>query len=293
MDGVPTPAPPYERAPEGTRDEQRMADGQMLVRRRWTLPGAARAVLLVHGLGEHSGRYRHVAAWFNARGYDVMAYDQRGHGMSPGRRGALARGDDLLSDLATVYADYAAQAQAPALPLLLGHSMGGLVAARAVLDGRVTPAALVLSSPAFRSHEATWLQSLAAVLSRTLPNLPLRTGLAVEHLSHDASVLAAYRRDPLCSARITPRLADFIFRAGPSCIADASRLRVPTLLLAAGADRLVDAAGSREFASAAWATRQLTARHFDTLYHELFNEAEPARSQVMKQLGDWLGRLPG
>ncbi|MGA0587616.1 alpha/beta hydrolase [Dyella sp. KRB-257] len=291
MDVDARPQPPYVRAPEGVLDARPVADGQELVRRHWALPGASRAVLLVHGLGEHSGRYRHVAAWFNARGYDALGYDQRGHGLSRGPRGALSRSDDLLTDLAAVYADYAARA--PALPLLLGHSMGGLVAARAVLDGRVAPAALVLSSPAFRSHEARWLQSLAAGLARALPNLPLRTGLAVDRLSHDASVAAAYRHDPLCSARITPRLADFIFRAGPSCIADASRLTVPTLLLAAGADRLVDAAGSREFAAAAWATGRLTARHFDTLYHELFNEAEPARSQVMKQLGDWLARLPG
>ena len=290
MDVAARPQPPYASAPEGVRDEQRLADGQVLVRRRWAVPGASRAVLLVHGLGEHGGRYRHVAAWFNDRGYDVMGYDQRGHGLTPGPRGALSREDDLLSDLAAVYADYAAQA--PALPLLLGHSMGGLVAARAVLDGRVTPAALVLSSPAFRSHEAPWLQSLAAVLARTVPNLPLRTGLALAHLSHDPAVVAAYRDDPLCSGRITPRMADFIFRAGPACIADAARLPVPTLLLAAGADRLVDPAGSREFASAAWSSPHLTTRHFDTLYHELFNEAEPGRGQVMKQLGDWLARLP-
>ncbi len=291
MDVVTHPQPPHARAPEGVLDSRPVADGQQLVHRHWARPGATRAVLLVHGLGEHSGRYRHVAAWFNARGCDVLGYDQRGHGLSPGPRGALSRGDDLLSDLATVYADYAAQA--PALPLLLGHSLGGLVAARTVLDGRVTPAALVLSSPAFLSHEARWLRSLAAGLARALPNLPLRTGLAVDHLSHDPSVVAAYRDDPLCSARITPRMADFIFRTGPSCLADASRLALPTLLLAAGADRLVNAAGSRQFAAAAGATRQLTARYFDTLYHELFNEAEPARSQVMKQLGDWLARLPG
>lgn len=291
MDVATRPQPPHIRAPEGTREEQRLPDGQILVRRRWALPGANRAVLLVHGLGEHSGRYRHVAAWFNARGYEVLGYDQRGHGLTAGPRGVLSRSDDLLSDLAAVYADYAGSA--PALPLLLGHSMGGLIAARAVLDGRVTPAALVLSSPAFRSHEAPWLQSLAAVLARTLPNLPLRTGLALDHLSHDAAVIAAYRNDPLCSGRITPRVADFIFRAGPACIDDAARLPVPTLLLAAGADRLVDPAGSREFAAAAGSSPHLTTRHFDTLYHELFNEAEPGRSQVMKQLGDWLARLPG
>lgn len=291
MDVASYPKPPYARAPEGMLDAQRMADGRTLRRRNWPLPTATGAVLLVHGLGEHSGRYRHVAAWFNARGYDVRSYDQRGHGLSEGARGGIRHADDLLDDLAAVYAAYAADAPAP--PLLLGHSMGGLVAARAVLDGRLQPPAMVLSSPAFLSHEPGWLQALARVLVRTVPGLPLRTGLAVNALSHDPAVNAAYRTDPLCSRRITPRMADFIFRAGPSCIADASRLAVPTLLLAAGADQLVDPAGSRAFASAAWACRCLTARHFDTLYHELFNEAEPARTQVMKQLGDWLARLSG
>src|SRR5690242_21905280 len=112
MDVDARPQPPYARAPEGVLDSRPVADGQMLVRRHWALPGASRAVLLVHGLGEHSGRYRHVAAWFNARGYDVVSYDQRGHGLSPGPRGALSRDDDLLSDLAAVYADYAARAPA-------------------------------------------------------------------------------------------------------------------------------------------------------------------------------------
>lgn len=291
MDAASATPPPYAHAPEGVRDTLPMADGQSLARRHWARPDATRAMLLVHGLGEHSGRYRHVAAWFNARGYDVLAYDQRGHGLSPGPRGALARRDDLLTDLAAVYADYARRAPAP--PLLLGHSMGGLVAARAVLDGRVTPPALVLSSPALRSHEGAPLRLLARVLARLAPRLPLRTGLALDGLSHDPAVAAAYRADPLCSARITPRLADFIFRAGAACLADAPALAVPTLLLAAGADRLVDPAGSRQFAAAAAGTGRLTARHFDTLFHELFNEAEPGRSQVFKQLGDWLARLPG
>lgn len=284
------PQPTHADAPEGTREEQRMADGQRLVRRHWVLPGATRAALLVHGLGEHCGRYGRFAAWLNARGYDVLSYDQRGHGLTPGQRAALAHPDDLLDDLAAVYADYAAQA--PALPLLIGCSMGGMVTTRAVLDGRVTPAGLVVTSPAFRSHASPWLQRLAAVLTRVTPNLPLRTGLPSDHLSHDPAVNAGFRDDPLCTGRITPRLADFIFRAGPSCIADAARLAVPTLLLAAGADWHVDPAGSRAFAAAACNTGHLTTRHFDTLYHELLNEAEPGRSQVLKQLGDWLARLP-
>jgi len=274
----------------GRIDEQRMADGLALWLRRWPLADAKRAVLIAHGLGEHSGRYAHVAAWFRQRGFDVLSYDQRGHGETAGPRGALKHEDDLLTDLTAVYNDYAAKHDRA--PLLLGHSMGGLVAARTMLDGRIKPTAMMLTSPALRSWEGAGMRKLAHVLASLLPNLPLSNGLKVDHLSHDASVIAAYRNDPLVFGKITPRLADFIFRAGEASIADAAKLPVPTLLLVAGADKLVDPAGSTAFATAASSTGQLTTRHFAALYHELMNEAEPARTQVMKQMGDWLDRLP-
>jgi alpha-beta hydrolase superfamily lysophospholipase len=265
-----------------------MADGQRIFLREWPCTTARGAVLIVHGLGEHSGRYQPLAQWFQQRGYAVRSYDQRGHGQTPGQRGALRHGDDLLEDLATVHAHFADRL--PQAPLLLGHSMGGLVAARAVLDGRIAPPAMVLSSPALRSWQSPAMVALAGALSGVAPRLPLRNGLACDKLSHDACVVSAYRNDPLCSGWITPRLADFIFRAGAASIADAGRLAVPTLLLVADSDALVDPSGSRDFSRAAAATQRLTTRFFSTLYHELFNEAEPGRSQVLMQLADWLGR---
>lgn len=269
-----------------TLHTQVMADGLRLLVRDLSHPAPRGAALIVHGLGEHSGRYQRLAQWLHVRGYAVRCYDQRGHGQSGGARGALRHPDDLLEDLVAVYNDYTASAPAP--PLLLGHSLGGLVAVRAVLDRRVRPAQLVLSSPALRSWAPAWQHRLARLLDRTLPQLPLRNGLRADRLSHDPQVPSDYRDDPLRHGWITPRLADFIFRAGASSIADASRLTVPTLLLVAGADALVDPAGSRDFADAAWATGKLTTRFFATLYHELLNEAEPGRGQVLKQLGDWL-----
>jgi alpha-beta hydrolase superfamily lysophospholipase len=265
-----------------------MSDGQSLFQRDWPRAHARGAVLIVHGLGEHSGRYARLASWFNKRGYAVRSYDQRGHGQSAGQRGALRHRDDLLTDLTAVYAHYAATLAQP--PLLLGHSMGGVVALRAVLEGRVMPPALALSSPALRSRESRRMIGFASVLSRLVPRLPLRNGLDAGKLSHDPQVQADYLGDPLRHGWITPRLADFIFKAGAACIADAARLPVPTLLLVADGDELVDPAGSRAFARTAAVSGQLTTRFFSTLYHELFNEAEPGRSQVLMQLGDWLGR---
>lgn len=286
----PAPAPAPSLDADGARHETwlDMADGQRLFVRDWPLAQSRGAVLIVHGLGEHSGRYERLAHWFGQRGYAVRSYDQRGHGRTPGSRGALRHGDDLPSDLAAVYRDYADSL--PHAPLLLGHSMGGLVAVRTVLDGRIAPPAMVLSSPALRSWESPVMIKLAHALVWLLPNLPLRNGLNFDKLSHDREVVANYRSDPLRHGRITPRLADFIFSAGASSIAEAAHLAVPTLLLVADSDGLVDPAGSRAFARAAAPGGPLTARFFATLYHELFNEAEPGRSQVLRQLADWLGR---
>lgn len=266
-----------------------LADGRRLCVHDWPMsPGteARTGVLIVHGLGEHAGRYGALAAWFHTRGWAVRSYDQRGHGRSPGRRGALARPLELLEDLAEVHGRFATALGEP--PLLLGHSLGGLVALRAVLDGYVAPRALVLSSPALRTWTPAWERALATRLANVLPNLPLRSGLPFEALSHDAAVVEAYRRDPLRSGWITPRLARFIFDSGPYCITRAAELAVPTLLLVAAADRLVDASGSRAFAAAAGTGGGLTVRVYEQLFHELFNEAEPGRSQVLSQLDKWL-----
>lgn len=265
-----------------------VADGQRLFLRDWPIRQPRGTVLFVHGLGEHGARYQRLAQWFNDRGYSVRGYDHRGHGQSTGQRGAIRHSDDLLEDLATVYIHFAEATRSA--PLLLGHSMGGLVAARTVLDGRITPPAMVLSSPAFRSWEPPSMIRLARVLTRIAPRLPLLSKLRIDRLSHDPAVMEEYHADRLRTSQITPRLADFIFRAGASSIADAKHLAVPTLLLVAGSDELVDPSGSRDFSRRATHTQQLTTRFFSNLYHELFNEAEPGRSQVLMQMGDWLGR---
>ncbi|WP_341675550.1 lysophospholipase [Niveibacterium sp. SC-1] len=256
-----------------------------LYRRDWPVSAPRAAVLIVHGLGEHSGRYAALAHWFNARGFAVRGYDHQGHGRSPGRRGALSHGEALADDLATEY--QRASVELGGAPLLLAESMGGAVASYAVCARRLRPPAMVLISPALRSWAPAWQRGLAEGLSGLLPNLPLRQGLPSRYLSHDARVVAAYRADPLVHAAITPRLADFIFRAGADALAAADRLAVPTLLLVAGEDRFVDPSGSEDFARAAPASLMRFQR-FPGLYHEIHNEAEPARSEVLAVLAEWL-----
>jgi alpha-beta hydrolase superfamily lysophospholipase len=272
----------------------RTRDGLALRRRDWPAAGAHGTIVIVHGLGEHAGRYAHVAARLNASGWTVVGYDQRGHGTSPGARGRLAAGDDLLADLAAVIDD--ARRDSPRRLALLGHSLGGLVAARFVAGGLESPRppwqrdvdALVLSSPALDIGMTALKRALLATLERLAPNVGIGNGLDVEAISRDAAVVAAYRDDPLVHDRIAPRLVRFLADAGPAVRALAPRWQVPTLLLYAGSDRLVVPAGSAAFAAAAPAD-VVTARAFAPLFHEIFNE--PERDEVLAVLAAWLDTL--
>ena len=267
-------------------------DGLSLHLQHWPAAGAARgSVLLVHGLGEHIGRYAHVASQLNAWGWQVFGYDQRGHGRSEGPRGGLGADDDLLHDLAAVID--AVRAVQPGPLVLLGHSMGGLVAARFVAGSAgaqwARPVqALVLSSPALDPGMSIPQKLLLASLGRLAPNLAVGNGLKPEWISHDAQVVRNYVADPLVHDRVTPRLARFIVDGGTAVAERAEAWSVPTLLLYAGSDRCVAPAGSAGFAAAA--PQALVAAHeFRPLYHEIFNE--PEQADVFGVLHDWLDTL--
>ncbi len=262
--------------------------------RQWEAgPTARGSVLLVHGLGEHVGRYAAVADALNHAGWTVWGYDHRGHGASGGARGVLAADDSLLRDLARVID--ALRAREPGALVLLGHSMGGAVAARFVAEGlQAQPAswwrpvdALALSSPALDIGLNPGQRLLLAVLGRLAPDLALGNGLDPAWVSRDAAVVRAYRDDPLVHDRITPRLVRFMADAGAFVRARAAHWPVPTLLQWAGADRCVRPAGSAAFAAAAPAS-VVQHRTYPTLAHEIFNE--PEREQVLAELTHWLAR---
>ncbi|HEX5390978.1 MAG TPA: alpha/beta hydrolase [Burkholderiaceae bacterium] len=269
-----------------------LRDGENLAVYDWPLfPGQRprAVVLIVHGLGEHAWRYDHVARRLNAWGFQVRAYDQRGHGESGGARGVLPADNALLADLAEVVDDTREQCCNPwACPMvLLGHSMGGLVAARFVA-GRLRPVeGLVLSSPALDPGLSIWQKGLIRVLYRLAPNLALGNGLDASKLSHDPAVVAAYEADPRVHDRISARLALFIERESAVTLAAAPRWTLPTLLLYAGADALVRPAGSRAFAAAA-PPEVVFSHGFDDLYHEIFNERDAG--PVFEALEHWLDR---
>ena len=267
-------------------------DGLALHLRVWPAANASRGVaVLVHGLGEHIDRYDHVARRLNAIGFAVVGYDHRGHGRSPGQRGGMPADESLCADLGRVL--YAAR-EAFAGPLVLvGHSLGGLIAGRFVAEGlQPRPAtwwrpvdALVMSSPALDPGTNAVQKLLLAVVAPMLPNLAVNNGLKVDWISRDASVVKAYAADPLVHDRITGRVGLFVARLGPAVIAAAPKWKTPTLLMWAGADRCVAPAGSAAFAAAA-PRDVVTVREWPGLFHEIFNE--PEQGDVLKVLDDWL-----
>ena len=268
----------------------RTRDGLDLHLNDWPAAQPRAPMLLVHGLGEHSGRYAALAGDLNALGVSVRAFDHRGHGRSQGKRGAVGKDPDCLSrDALEVFNAYAAEGSD--LPFLFGHSMGGLVAMHAVGTFGLRPRGLVASSPALASHAGKFDRLLSKVLLRLAPDLTVANGLPADKLSHAPDVERAYLDDPDNHNRVSARLARYIFDAGPEVVAMAPTWSVPTPLQIAGSDQLVDPAGARTFAAAA-PKAMLECHDYADLYHEIYNETEPARGVVLADLAAWLRHHP-
>ncbi|MDE2615487.1 MAG: lysophospholipase [Burkholderiales bacterium] len=276
--------------PESTLTTFVASDGDNLAIQDWPLDPGTRlrgVVVLVHGLGEHAGRYDELARRLNGWGFAVRGYDHYGHGESGGVRGGLPSDHRLVEDLADVLGSTRKRMQAVTPLILLGHSMGGLVAARLVALGLTRVDGLVLSSPAFDPGLNAFQKLLLAVLPAIAPDLRVGNRLDPKWISHDPQVVQAYQQDRLVHDRISGRLARFIAEGGAATLAAAPRWQVPTLLMYAGSDKLVSPRGSAAFAQAAPA-RVLTAHCFEGLYHEIFNELE--RGPVYERLQAWLDK---
>jgi alpha-beta hydrolase superfamily lysophospholipase len=264
------------------------ADGTMLYVTDYLLPAsqARGSAVLMHGLGEHSGRYRQLAGFFNECGVSVRCYDHRGHGRSQGNRGDVINGDPLVQDAQIILDDFSTRFAEP--PFLFGHSMGGLFAARFALT-RLSPLrGLILSSPALALDLSTIQLKMLKVLHAIAPSLGVPNGLSPAFLSHDSKVAAAYKADPLVHRKISARLLRSMLSAIDYCHSHAGSLEIPALMLVAGDDRLVNAEGSKRFF--AHLPEGLGQLHvYDGMYHEIFNEIDAQRP--FADLRAWLERI--
>ena len=245
------------------------------------------ALVMVHGFSAHCGLYRHVGAAFAAQGIAVTQFDCRGHGRSGGRRGHVDDFGDYLDDLSVVV-DWA-RAQNANLPwALLGHSMGGAIALAFTLkaDRSQLPRCLVLAAPWLRLKMKVWApkRMAANVVARLLPTLTGPNGLKGENVSSNPVVHAWCDTDPLVHHVASAGWFMAMLRAQAHIREHASNLKVPTLLLLAGADRVVSNETTQAFARNAGDI--VTMRTYDNLFHELFLETEA--DVVLADIAKWL-----
>ncbi|QDQ98133.1 alpha/beta hydrolase [Tomitella fengzijianii] len=261
--------------------------GVELYWRSWT-PTAAPPkglVVLVHGMGEHCGRYDHVADALLARGYAVAAHDHRGHGRSGGKRSFIDRMDNLVADIGTAFDR--ARAAVPDVPVVMvGHSMGGLSSALWAVDNQDRLAGLVLSGPLAAMDQANAVtKAVARALSAAVPTMGM---VAVESdaLSHDPTVGEDYRQDPLVfSGKLPARTAAELMTAVDAVQRRAPELRLPLLILHGELDTLAPPRGSQElFEKAVSTDKHRTV--YDGMYHEIFNEVD--REKVLAELTAWI-----
>lgn len=261
-------------------------DGVRLFYRRWDAFQPKAVCLLIHGLAEHGGRYEHLAQTLVRHRLFVWAMDQRGHGRSGGLPADCTGLDQLVGDL-RLLAEKAAEAM-PHLPLILiGHSLGGLIALVYAVRRGNEIRAVAVSSPALKVKFETppWKTRLVTAASHLLPTLPFQNGVDPKFLCHDPKVVEAYRKDPRVHRTLTARCAVALDRAIKNSHSLAGQLRVPCLILQAGSDEICDTDAAETFAQSARAA-PATFRRYDGLYHELFNE--PQRDRVIEDLLHWI-----
>lgn len=261
------------------------ADGLELFAQFWCAETPKATVALVHGIAEHSSRYRHVGEFLAARGYSVYTFDLRGHGHSPGQRSLVRHMDEYAGDVAT-FLTWVRTVAPPVSLFLLGHSMGGLIVSYYVLSQQPDLQGVMLSAPAVKlAAVSPLLVAVGRVLARLLPSLPMRQ-IEFAAISRDPLVIEASAKDMLTYHGGVPAATGMAMLQAIAYVQQQrGQWRLPVLILQGGADRIIDPSGSQEL-YAAIPVIDKTLKWYASLYHEIFNE--PEKEEVMGDICAWL-----
>lgn len=260
--------------------------GGSLQLQQWAAAGSPRAeVVLVHGIGRHSGLFPRLVAGLTAHGYSVVGLDLPGHGRSSGRRGHIRRWSDFRQAVVAVLAER--ERQRPQLPrFLVGHSLGGTVVLDAVLHDPGRVRGTVVANPALGASAIHPLRMLLGrLLSPLWPTFSLSTGIPLAASSRDPQVLARLEQDPLRHTRGTVRLASEYLRTVAWIRRHAGNFRGPLLLLNSGHDLVVSSDAARAFFEAVPGSDK-SWRTYPESYHDLFEDLD--HRQVLTDLVTWL-----
>jgi alpha-beta hydrolase superfamily lysophospholipase len=244
------------------------------------------ALLIIHGLAEHCGRYGNVVDYFMPRGYAVYGLDHVGHGQSEGTRVYVDHFSDFTDNI-KIYFDMIRQWQ-PDLPIfIIGHSMGGLISTLYLIEHQDELKGAILSAPLIKASEemSALMIALAKTISKILPKLPL-VQVEAQGVSRDPAVVQAYIDDPLVyNGKVTARLGVELIRAMQQAETQAAIINLPLIVLQGSNDTLVNPAGAQMLYDRA-STTDKQIKIYPGLYHEIFNE--PEHEQVLGDVETWL-----
>jgi alpha-beta hydrolase superfamily lysophospholipase len=274
-------------APEGaqaSRGSLTSSDGTTLAYRAWPFPGARITFAVVHGHGEHSGRYERFARGMAAHQMATYAVDLRGHGESAGQRGHVDSWSQWVDDAEAFVKRVENETTGEVVPL--GHSFGGVVVLSAARAGKLSKAGrFIVSNPALRltKEVPAWLSNVSKALATVAPKLTLNNNVDAATVSRIPEVVEAYRADPLVHSKITTRLYAEWRKASKDNLDHAGDIQLPFLIVAGTDDRLIDPESSRDLHRRAPASEL---RMLDGRYHEPFNDL--GSDEVFELIADWL-----
>lgn len=265
--------------------EWKTFDGLAVFAQGWQPETPKAVVCLVHGLGEHSGRYAHVAAYLNQAGYAVLSSDNRGHGQTGGKRGHAPSFEAFMQDIDLLLAE--AGRRYPGLPCFLyGHSLGGILVTNYVLRRKPALTGVVVTSPGLRTaiEKQKGKVLLSKVLGTLMPEMSIPTGLDAAAISHDPVVVDIYKKDPLVHGVMTVGMAKCLVEGIGWGFEHAHEWQLPVLFMHGDQDQIAYVSGSQEFA--AKIKGDCTLKIWPGLAHETHNE--PEKEQVLAYLLGWL-----
>lgn len=251
----------------------------------WPVKNPQAVIALVHGQGEHIGRYAHVAKWYNDHGIALMGFDQQGYGKSGGKRGHADNLDVLLDDIGQLLEK--TRERYPDTPVFLyGHSMGGGLVLHYVLRRDPVIAGLIVTSPLIKlAFEAPALKIMAGkILRRFMPTLTLPTGLAANFISHDPAVVAAYKSDPLVHDQLSAAAGIAILEMGDWLNQYSGVFSIPVLLMHGGGDKITSAPATKALFGRVGG--EVTYQEWPGLWHEMHNEKE--QEQLFEYTLEWM-----
>ena len=247
-------------------------------------------VALVHGLGEHTGRYEHVAKAMTEAGYAITSFDLRGHGKSSGIRGHFPSLDAVMQDIKDFFI-FLTDRYPNTPQFLYGHSLGGLLVLTYALKNKTALKGVIATGAGLRSpiHEQKMKIIMAKLLGSLAPSTLIASGLETAAISQDQNIVDIYIKDPLVHDRISLGFGKAGLNATDFVWSHAEEFSVPLLIMHGTADRITSPHGSADFAKlAAKNNKDVTLKLWEGMYHEVHNE--PDKEQVLRFIIDWLDR---